>query len=689
MAVEDPSDGPERKTAEEAAEENTESGNETAAEALGPWLRRLLRLAGAASSAPPASSEREDEEQALAEEREAARRAATAAGLPEGEWLDKLMLAEDPTQSETAAPSEAALPSEEPGEPAVAAEEPLPADETEDPEAARARLMAAVDILRKSGEPETAQEEATPTPEIEREPASEAVEPVAPTTSPVEPAPSAETAEIITFPASVDDVSEGEESFEAAQEAATPNELIALPETEHSPSIEPEAFVEPETAVEPAPALEPDLPSAAQQAAPEPDEAVTETPPYPPQELPEAYAEEAEPTLEVGGREPIDGPESLGHDAWPEDVEPPEATFEDELAARPAEEVTRDFRGDLLRDEGEEDDLPRPWSAGLQLPRSWFAIGAALLLFAVIGAVIFWPSTHPPQNPAPLAESEQSAKQTPSTVPTPQAETKPGATSQPAPAAPAASLAPPSSQTAPPTAPSALPAPKEPSPPAATINPQKRTAALEVLARKGDARAENELGTLYARGDGVPQDLHAAAHWFRAAALKGYAGAQYNLGQLYQLGLGLPANPIEAYKWYKLAARGGSESAAERIDELDKALSPAQLATANKAYQKALAELTGKPRTRTAAKAESAVAEETEPLPAMAAASVEKSPRATTTHIQRILDMLGYEPGPADGIMRAKTAKAIRLFQRDVGLPVNGRSTPALFVFMLAILRYS
>ncbi len=641
-----------------------------------------MRLAGAASSAPPASSEREGEEKALAEERETARLAALAAGLPEGEWLDKLMSAEDPAQSETAASSEAAPQSEEPGEPAVAIEDPPPAEEAEDPEAARARLMAAVEILRKSSEPETVQEETAPTPEIEREPASEAVEAVAPTTTPVEPAPSAETAVIITFPASVDDAPETEETLEPALEATAPNAPIALAETEHPPSIEPEAFVEP------GPALEPDLPSAAQQAAPEPDEAPAETPLRPSQELPEAYTEEAEPALGVGGREPIDEPESLGHDAWPEDAEPPEKVFEDELAARPAEEEARAFRGDLLRDESEADDLPRPWWAELELRPSWFAIGAALLLFAVIGAVIFWPNAHRPQNPAPLAESEQGAKQSTSAVPSPQAETKPGAASQPAPAAPTASLAPPS-QTAPPTAPGALPAPKQPLPPAATINPPKRTAALETLARKGDVHAENELGTLYARGDGVPQDLHAAAHWFRAAALKGYAGAQYNLGQLYQLGLGLPANPIEAYKWYKLAARGGSDSAAERIDELDKALSPAQLATANKAYQKALAELTGKTRTRAAARAESVAVDDTEPLPARAAASVEKSPRATTTHIQRILGMLGYEPGPADGIMRAKTAKAIRLFQRDVGLPVNGRSTPALFVFMLAILRYS
>ena len=50
--------------------------------------------------------------------------------------------------------------------------------------------------------------------------------------------------------------------------------------------------------------------------------------------------------------------------------------------------------------------------------------------------------------------------------------------------------------------------------------------------------------------------------------------------------------------------------------------------------------------------------------------------------IQRLLDKLGYEPGPADGQMRGQTTRAIRLFQGDTGLKVDGRPTKELLAYM-------
>ena len=46
--------------------------------------------------------------------------------------------------------------------------------------------------------------------------------------------------------------------------------------------------------------------------------------------------------------------------------------------------------------------------------------------------------------------------------------------------------------------------------------------------------------------------------------------------------------------------------------------------------------------------------------------------------LQTLLDGLGYEPGPADGQMGQKTARAISEFQRSEGLPVDGRPTAEL-----------
>jgi len=41
--------------------------------------------------------------------------------------------------------------------------------------------------------------------------------------------------------------------------------------------------------------------------------------------------------------------------------------------------------------------------------------------------------------------------------------------------------------------------------------------------------------------------------------------------------------------------------------------------------------------------------------------------------IQKVLSNLGYDPGPADGIMGSKTREAIKLYQQDHDLPVTGQ----------------
>ena len=41
--------------------------------------------------------------------------------------------------------------------------------------------------------------------------------------------------------------------------------------------------------------------------------------------------------------------------------------------------------------------------------------------------------------------------------------------------------------------------------------------------------------------------------------------------------------------------------------------------------------------------------------------------------IQKRLTELGYEPGPADGIMGKMTRRAIKNFQKDNGLPPTGK----------------
>jgi len=47
--------------------------------------------------------------------------------------------------------------------------------------------------------------------------------------------------------------------------------------------------------------------------------------------------------------------------------------------------------------------------------------------------------------------------------------------------------------------------------------------------------------------------------------------------------------------------------------------------------------------------------------------------KSAVAQVQAGLLKLGYNPGPADGVMGAKTETAIRAYQRDHGLLVDGR----------------
>ena len=46
--------------------------------------------------------------------------------------------------------------------------------------------------------------------------------------------------------------------------------------------------------------------------------------------------------------------------------------------------------------------------------------------------------------------------------------------------------------------------------------------------------------------------------------------------------------------------------------------------------------------------------------------------------IQKMLTKLGYDPGPADGIMGQHTKAAIQQFQAAADMPVDGKASPAL-----------
>jgi uncharacterized protein len=74
------------------------------------------------------------------------------------------------------------------------------------------------------------------------------------------------------------------------------------------------------------------------------------------------------------------------------------------------------------------------------------------------------------------------------------------------------------------------------------------------LAKRGDIKAEAQLGWMYSKGRGVPQNYFAAAYWYYLAAQRGHGGAQFELGLMYNKGEGVPRDFVLAYFWLNLSA---------------------------------------------------------------------------------------------------------------------------------------
>lgn len=64
-----------------------------------------------------------------------------------------------------------------------------------------------------------------------------------------------------------------------------------------------------------------------------------------------------------------------------------------------------------------------------------------------------------------------------------------------------------------------------------------------------------------------------------------------------------------------------------------------------------------------------------------------KSERQQVRSAQTMLAQLGYSPGPADGVFGPKSARAIRKYQQDVGVPTDGKLSPTLLAMLAESVR--
>ncbi len=85
----------------------------------------------------------------------------------------------------------------------------------------------------------------------------------------------------------------------------------------------------------------------------------------------------------------------------------------------------------------------------------------------------------------------------------------------------------------------------------------------------------------------MPEDAAEAVRWYRLAADQGYAAAQYNLGTMYVRGRGVPEDVVTAHMWVSLAASRSTsdvalDRAAQTLDLIAEELTASQRAEAQR-----------------------------------------------------------------------------------------------------------
>ncbi len=189
-------------------------------------------------------------------------------------------------------------------------------------------------------------------------------------------------------------------------------------------------------------------------------------------------------------------------------------------------------------------------------------------------------------------------------------------------------------------------------------------------AEQGNALAMHNLAVVNAMGvlDGGT-NMREASVWFNKAAEHGVKDSQVNLGIIYAKAMGIEADLAKAYKWFAIAASAGDKDAAQKRDTVAKQLKADQLKTARGEVELWRPQELNKETNSVEIPAEWKVA-------AQVTASLTN--KQMILRAQTILTKLGFNPGSTDGIMGAKTISAIKEFQTQAGITVNGEVTPGL-----------
>jgi localization factor PodJL len=206
-----------------------------------------------------------------------------------------------------------------------------------------------------------------------------------------------------------------------------------------------------------------------------------------------------------------------------------------------------------------------------------------------------------------------------------------------------------------------------------TRDPIEAVIWYQSAADQNDPNAQARLGMVYLAGGPVPRNPEEAVRWLRRAAEQGVPDAQATLASLYERGDGVARSDKRAYGWYSLAANAGVAEAREAQSRLAQNLaSPerdeADAWTARLAAQ--IAALATVPPPRQGREGLLLTSAPSEPGGAISHGMI--------SEIQRLLAAAGYGTGQVDGLVGEQTAEAIRRYQQDVGMPVDGAASRAL-----------
>jgi uncharacterized protein len=105
---------------------------------------------------------------------------------------------------------------------------------------------------------------------------------------------------------------------------------------------------------------------------------------------------------------------------------------------------------------------------------------------------------------------------------------------------------------------------------------------FKILADRGDAASQYNLGVMCKNGKGVPQDYTEAFKWYHMAADQGHIRAQFNVASMYHEGQGVKQDYVRAYMWAHLAGMHGDAGALKLQEAVARQLTPSQLAEAQR-----------------------------------------------------------------------------------------------------------